>query len=299
MAYNKKEVYMDINAIFNGRHYETESDKVDFKRWLERIQPALEKRDVKEALTDNDFLCQMFYLQKGSGVSRQSYQKIKKHVQTLLDFFSVDFAVPNREAVLNAQEVTCFYKDLKSLIAFVDSVGESKLHNYKPFSDLLNIKAIVVLGWHGLSLSEAASLEKTAISKNGELYFAGRVKVDEQSYNILKNLSSSDDYRGFPVGKLQKYRSDDKYLFRSVIAKQLINENHLANFLKRFNLVAASTKHAVVFRHLRKNALFIEVNNDKKEEKMSEKIIKHLGCDQKTAYGVEKEFNKWKGDHCK
>jgi len=142
------------------------------------------------------------------------------------------------------------------------------------------------------------ALLKADISTDGEACYiqsgGRRIEIDKRAYGILSRFAASTGHRGLPSGRLQVYKSDDKYLFRSVFADSVIDEEALVHSLKRFNQAAENTDRAITFRSLSKNALFERIYQDGAPGKITEKILKYFGCDAKTAYGIEKEYTQWK-----
>ena len=296
---------MDTNT-FIAKYYPAAGDAkiCDLKRWLAHVEKLIEAENTEpqKALANQDFLCKTFYISKTSGVSRPSYQKIKEFLLSLLDFYGVKTTIPARETVLASQEVTSFFPALAAVIALIDNAGEKKLDNYDPHIDLLHIKSIVVLGWYGLSLEEAASLKKNQIVKTGSgeskkhyISLKDNIEISETAFNILKRFSSTDEYRGFPGGKMISVISDLDYLFLPTRSdNDRIKAINLADILKRFNPSASDMGYAIYYRNLRKSALFKDVYEDKTTRKTCRNIMKYFGCNSTMAYGFEKEYNQWK-----
>lgn len=289
---------MDTDVIFNNAfQFSNKDEALDFRRWLSTVNEIIAGADLSAALKDPKFLCKMFYAQKTSGVSRTRYQEIKKHIFELQKSLNLPPFVPVREDVLKSQELTCYFKDLDAIIDFINKTGELNLKDYYSNLDLLNIKSIVILGWYGFSLKEISIALKSSIYSENANYYIKKgencVQINEIAYDILMRFAASLNHRGLPSGRTQIYKSDDRYLFRSIDERELVNENNLVNVLKRFNQVIEKDGFAIVFRNLRKNALFAEIYNDTAQGKTAEKIMNRLKCDKQTAYGIEKEYTQW------
>ena len=128
------EVFMDTNEILNSRTFDSDWDKNNFTRWLSGIAESFKDADIKAALSDKASLCKMFYTLKNTSVNRQKYQQVKKDIQALQEYYGVTSPIPTRDEVLETQETSVLFKDLDSLMRFINKTGSQKLDNYPPCS---------------------------------------------------------------------------------------------------------------------------------------------------------------------
>lgn len=183
-------------------------------------------------------------------------------------------------------------------MSFIDSVGEARLgENYNPTTDLVTVKSICVLGWLGFSPNEIAEFKKSELRllgydkfliKHGDEEF----KVSGAPFAALYYLSDLESYKGLPSGKKMTLTGDPSYLFRPTIHSDKLVGDSIVQIIRRFNaqIPAFSVQRAIIFRNLRKNALFIEVYNDKSERSLITKISEILKCDQNYALSYKEQY---------
>lgn len=291
---------IDCNE-FLSKYYTTTSPtkQNDVRTYIRSLNNLLGENDVASSLRDDTLLCRSFYIVASSGVSRTNYQKIKTYIVNLFDMYGIDKEVPSREQVLAAQTLKCYWKDLDDLMDFIDKIGENKMQNYNPRTDLITIKAIAVLGWYGFSIEEVTEAKKDGLYQNDSKYLIRirekAVSLDWRSYDILCRLAFLYAYKGFPSGKLQILKGDGNYLFRPTTSGlSRWNENNVKQALKHFNYYAKSPANAIIsFGKLHKNAIFTEVFNDQGDDGVYEKIIRITGCSSTLAQGYRKEYEQW------
>lgn len=291
--------------IFLAKYYSTAGEQKidDIKRFLSNVESLLGEKDPQESFKDKGFLCKTFFLQKASSISRPHYQKIKEYLINLLDYFNIEMSIPSREEVLESQEVIAFFKDLDSLLDFIDKIGADKLQGYNPIKDLAYIKSIVILGWYGFTTQEIASMPKRNL-----MYISGGtfrvfrpnspdreyVDVSQRAFDILSYLQDCEGYRSLPYGKYMPFKGDDYFLFRPTRGDQEVTEATIIQTIKRFNKEIPSTSGVTInFRNLKKNALFVAVYEDKSDESATKKIMRHMNCSLNLAIGFNKQYYRW------
>jgi acetolactate synthase regulatory subunit len=87
---------------------------------------------------------------------------------------------------------------------------------------------------------------------------------------------------------------DSDLLFRFGKETERTVEERFISMLKRFNRIINKTGYAVIFRNLNKNAMFINVYNDKSPTPLQDKISKLYNCTRHTAVALSMEYDKWK-----
>jgi hypothetical protein len=296
---------MLIDEIVNKSYQKAEEEKVAFRRWLEYVESIKKDDEITDVLKNSAFLRRTFYMRKTGTISRAHYYKVKEYLANLLAFYFISVPLPTHDEVLDSQEFICFFKGLRDVINLIDEVGSSKWNGYSAQWDLLFIKSIVILGWHGFTPLEIAHIKKRSVfsaDKNGVAQYliqmekGETVEILEWEYIILKNLSHSVAHKGLPAGKQRVYKGDDTQLFRPLIHTQdTISERDIIQALKRFNKEIPDGNYtAINFRNLRKNALFVDVFRDKTSGGVINKIMEHFGCNMTVAYGFEKQYKQWK-----
>ncbi len=274
--------------------------KNDISRFFSHIESLLESKRIEDALTDKTFLCKLFYLQATNGISRPHYLKVKDYLVNLCNLYGVNPDLPSRDEVIASQTTICYFENLESLLAFVDKVGAMQLTGYNKHADLANVKAILSLGWFGLSAQEIADLPKHCISRDEENFFVikedgCRVSINETAFAAIRDFIAIDEYRGLPTGRLVKLKGRTSSLIRtSVATSDTVTEGHIIDVIHRFNkIIPASSDYAINFRKLRKNALFVEIYNDKSDESLTSKIMRYMDCDRYVSYSYKHEYERW------
>ena len=282
----------------------TSVKKQDIKRFLQYVTEVVGERDIATALSDSNFLCRFFFLQKSNSISRSHYQKIKEYLCNLLDYYNVNTHIPSRVDVINSQEMTCYFKDLTSILNFVDYVGSSVLPDYDKHCDLTILKSIVVLGWYGFSSKEIIEMPKGNLEYgepckvfklsypvDGQSY----VEISTEAFLILSELEALEEYKGLPSGKLQILKGNPSKLFRSVRDTQDdIDEGYIMQVIKRFNKIVPVTQNvAINFKNLNKNARFVAIYEDKSDDTLLTKITRYMKCSKNAALNYRDQYCKW------
>lgn len=298
---------LDCN-LFIERYYPNanESKISDLKRFINHFEKIIGKKTPQEILSDVETVCRLFYLQDAGAIGRTHYQKIKDYVINLFDWFGVQGEVPSREKVLKSSESTCFFQNLKVALNFIDEVGKRKIVDYSPYTDLVTIKTIFVLGWYGLSRTEIVNLKKSDVSeKNGKGYITlsdRTIEIDKTYFESIISLKYLDGYKSLPEGRYREFKSDEAYMFRltKVYHSETDEDNgqfketHLVDMLKRFNSqVPFDLNYRIVFRYIHVNALFTVIYKDKSDKSLSKKIIEITHCSEKQAASYKTQYLAW------
>lgn len=295
---------MNFDA-FIAKYYDnsTSAKKQDVKRFLQYVKEAIGDCDIATALSDKNLLCRLFFLWKSNTISRSHYQKIKEYLCNLLDYFNVNTQIPSRVDVINSQEMTCYFRDLPSILSFIDAVGSNKLPNYNKQCDLVILKSIVILGWYGFSSKEIADMPKGNLEygdickifkpsypADGQPY----VEITRDEFLVLSALETLEEYQGLPSGKLQRLKGNPDKLFRSTKDESDIDESDIIQTIKRFNKIVPITKNMVInFRNLNKNAKFVSIFEDKSDEALLTKIMKYMNCSKNAALNYRDQYCNW------
>ena len=177
----------------------SEQKREDIARFITHVNEILGSDSIESALTDEEFLCRTFYLQKTNGISRPHYLKIKDYLLNLCDYYKVYTEIPTREEAMASQTTICYFKDLDALLDFIDDVGMSCLSHYNKRTDFANVKTVVCLGWYGLTAQEIAILPRSCTIKEGDSFWiikpnGDQVKVPERIFTIISEFGSLTAY---------------------------------------------------------------------------------------------------------
>lgn len=277
-----------------------ESQIADVSRFLNHFNELLKDENPADFLKNKDALCRLFYMQKLGSITRTHYQKIKEYLLKLFDWFDVDGQVPSQTEVIDSGEYICFFRDLDSALAFIDKVGENRLTNYQPLTDLITIKALFVLGWYGFSLREIAELKKSAIvvrnNDSGSVVTHGKnVVIKGNAFTVLFLLKYLESYKSLPNGRVRTFKDYEEYMFRPTNKSDSpLKEDHLVQMLRRFNAqVPFASRQNIAFRYIHVNAMFVKILEDKSDKPLLDKIINITHCSDKQAYSYRTQYLSW------
>lgn len=287
---------VDYNEFVSRYYpYANEQKLGDIKRFISVVNDT--KKDTIDRFFKEPYVCSLFYIQKTNGVSAPHYKKIKGYLSSLFAFLGISAKIPTRETVLGARQVLCLFPCIDSMFDFIDEIGNKHLENYDTNKDLLNIKAIVALGWYGFSIMQVMQLPRRCLStKNGEYFVESTdgtfTKIRERAYKYIDLYANSDFHRGLPTGRKVYYKSDDSMLIRGSSVGRA-DDNIVAFSLARFNKMIPSNARAILFRNLHSNALFVELYENKSEEELTTRIIRIMSCNSDRAYYYVQDYMKW------
>lgn len=275
---------------------------MDAKRFLNRVDEVCGEIAPQRRLQDKNAVCQLFYLQQLTFISRTNYQKIKDYVINLFDWLGINGEVPTQREVIDAGECVSYFRGLPEALSFIDAVGQYWLPNYHPLEDLIVVKSIYILGWYGLTLNEIADLKKEDISRQSD--GSGLVKIgerqiciDSDAFVFISALKTLESYQSLPNGRIRHLRGDGNNLFRVASYEESeIEATHLVQILKRFNAhVPSHLAQRLAFRTIRVNALFVEIQNDESDEPLLDKVLRITHCSPKQAYSYRTQYLAWIG----
>ena len=283
---------------FIDRFYEKSDQQqiCDVERFILNLNSLL-KDDSVDKLFDKTFVCKTFFLQSTSSICRAHYQKIKGYLINLGIFLGITIPIPSREEVIASQELFCYFRSLDEALNFIDSIGERTLNTYNPYTDLVIIKSIVVLGWNGLSSKEIVSLPKTNVSPCTNDFCVvsvgnKKIELSGSAASAIFNLRYLEEYNGLPSGKKRILSGDSLFLFRPTSpTRERIDESYIIQALKRFNKL--TNERSIIFRNLRKNALFVKIKEDRTNKKPIEKIMDIMKCSFNIALNYLPQYLQW------
>jgi len=277
-----------------------EARRNDVERFLDAVNSKVGDADIVEQLSNKEFLCSAFYIQKNGGsISRQHYQKIKGYLLNLFEMYGINGEVPTREAVLGSARKVNYFRSIDDMLAFIDSVGRYHFVNYNPTADLVMVKAICVLGWLGYTPEEIAALKISDLTlTDANTYQLTRetetFELSGEPFAALYHLTHLEVYRAIPTGTQRTLQTTKTYLFRPTIRYNTdhLEATNITQVIKRFNdCMPASLNHkAIVFRNLYKNALFVEIYEDKRDISLMGKITTIMKCSQNSALNYREQY---------
>ena len=163
----------------------------------------------------------LFYSKRSSFLSKAQYFRRRKFVFKLYDWLeekrAVDKGFVEKVHSLKLQDVISdvelyrhYFKDLDAALDFVRGIGQLK--GLGDYDDLLNIKAIVILLWYQVDVSDLLELYKSDLctDRNVVMVNGREVQIPVEYFNILVRFASLDVHKGFPSQKLQNYK-DSRY----------------------------------------------------------------------------------------
>lgn len=291
---------------------------MDYEPFLRRCETKFPKEEcldiiikkIKEVFPNDDFrnsskACDLFYIT--SKVSKAQFFRMKKYAKELYDWLYEQGAVDQNSCkyvasltiddVLSAGEIRrCYFSDLDEALGFVRSVGRQCGLNEE--DDLLMIKSIVVLSWHGVERSEMVDIKKRdLIIESRSVLIDGKTPIvlQQKYFNILWRFATIDVHRGFPTGKRQTY-ADSVYLMRVSKTVQM-DKDKVSQAIKRFNAIAIDRfGHQLSTRALQNNGVFCRMLEGEKQDShaliMAAKDI--IGCDRHAAFWYKIMYEKWK-----
>ena len=202
----------------------------------------------------------------------------------------LEFVVASREMDFR------YYKSLDDVLGFITKVGAST--GLGGYGDLLGLKSIVILAWHGVETSEMLKMQKADIDVGSSAVLISgdhtrTVVIPEKYLDILRYYATEDIHRGFPSGKKQVYRPSP-FLFRAARLEKLDFEN-LHGLVNRFNDKARKYGRELSLPQLHRNGIFARVlEQDDGEKSINELIIKVSGCDKFLASELSRVYLMWK-----
>lgn len=272
------------------------------ENFIDKLNSITQGKDIARELTEKETMVQAFFFDKETNISRAFYQRIKKHIINLGEYLGVDIAIPTIQDVMNANNTQHYFKNLDSVISFVDEVIGYELPEYNPTADSFYLKSLIILAWFGLSTEEMLKLKKSDVALGGKQCKINTHKPVHKYINIPSNLSpilsclvNNDCYKGLPSGKKIYLNKNSEFLFSQKKNTNSVNpELALRQIIKRFNNLASRYNTNISLTTLRKNGAFVDVYNDNSNESLSTKIKNRFGCDRFQSLTLTEQFLSWK-----
>ena len=275
-----------------------EAKKSDLLRWCKWID-SIATQDLKSSFQNSTFLVRCFTVNDTVSLSKSHYYKIRDYLKSLSEYLGVSLNIPSLPELISVLEDDMF-KDLESILEHIDHIGNNLFNDYSPDLDLLYLKAIVILGWHGFSMEDVVSFksENILVSPIANKYMISSPHIDltQLEGELLLKQAKAVVFRSMQTRQIIYYvpASSCPYLLRPSVERAQPDKllpNHIAQFFKFFNKI--SPRKPIVFRKLRKNAIFCEIHNDTSNLPLHQKILGHMRCSATEAYAIQSEYEKW------
>lgn len=294
---------MDTEAFIKQYFPEaTDATVTRIRNWLKFVEEQLGEPITANALKSKDkkFYSALF-IGETSTIANTKYFMVKRWLTYLFDYVGVDnIIIPEREETLDLAANKSFFKSLQELIDYIDYCGRTKIPNINPSINMLYLKSICILGWYGFShIQMAEALNSDLVTFEGNFCVKRDgilIPLKFEEYNILKTFSMTDTHQSYPSGKIIYYKAS-KYLFKvrntsDSTGEEMVNIDSLKLAIKRFNNNNPK-KIDISLRKLRKNKLFIDIYNDKKDLPLCDKIMTHFNTGEDVALVLKKEYTSW------
>lgn len=276
------------------------------RRWAEAFCETLDGLFDDNNFEDMGKVCSLFY-GKGTGLSKAQYYRKRKYVIALYDWLRDCGAVSEEfakrvvslkiEDVVSEDELSLYYfRNLDSLLGYIRLVGLT--FGMRENDDLLIVKSIAILSWHGVDLDEIVTIRKSDLKvgdKTLPLYGENprTIQLEDEHFKILTAFAESKTYRSFPARRESSYQPS-AYLFRSDKQDRLTS-NSLRCTLKRFNFEAKEVGQLLSVIAMKKNGIFCEVlkRSRTSDETVNSIILDICGCDKFVAFGYTRFYSRW------
>lgn len=268
--------------------------------WLYNAATSKFDKALKFSSTKN--IVSLFYGDNNK-LGRALYQKRKRIICILYDWLYEQGAIEENIAkwvhevqysdIISEREIMRFYfANLDEALGYITTVGKSV--GMGDETDLLNVKTIVILAWHGFDVDEMLNLKKSdLLVDDGIIKLNGReISVCPRHMKILSLFAKTDRHCGFPTQRQQNYK-DSIYLMRSAYQDHM-TPNNIWCTLRRFNVVGVNYDMELSVLCLRRCGLFRRIYDEKSEKSINTLIQREIQCDTAFAVGYKELYEKWK-----
>lgn len=188
-----------------------------------------------------------------------------------------------------------YFADLDEVLNFIKWVGTLKGFNLE--DDLLFIKSVAILAWHGVSLADMSDIKRSDLLESSLCVRVGErcIEIGQAYFAILLGLSNTVAYRGFPTHRKCTYIGG-VYLFRSNV-KSHLDASNMQSAIRRFNAEASSHGKELSVVALKQNSVFCEILNasGSSDEGMRCVALRDMiGCDSSFATHYSYLYRRWK-----
>lgn len=293
---------MEIEKILS-RFYGSETKRIQYERWLEIVKEKLNHRSLEEAFKDINFVSSLFTLKERDvvKVSAPQYFRIKNFLVTFYEACGIRGVVPARAEINKAAVADAYFVSLEAIINFIDKVGSHYLLDYSKGKDLLIAKAIVILGWHGVSYGEMSSLKTTDLIVEDNSYYlkalGTKIRLSQSEYDLLLACGKQLNFRGVPEGKLQSINDSYYGLILPPVKKSKFrtDADYIKQYFKRFTTCCLDAfNKKIYFNNLHTNKIFAVLYEEKiKYTDLIEKISEFTDISPNSCYWIREDYCIW------
>ena len=287
---------MDIEKIIETYcDGQAETKKRNIRNWFSQVQKIAGDTPLLDAFKSTDFLLKCFFTSKTNTISRSQYQRIKEILLYICDYACIDNSIiPAREDVIESSQMQGFFRDLPSVLSYIDEVAEAVISGYKKVPGMLRLKSIAILAWFGFSPMEIADMSRLDIKTSEKYCIQTKEKSVEIPPEFLKTilLQAEQNYVAtFPNGKIYTYKVETDYVIKNHSGNPMLAD-HIRHLFKRFNEVS-NYSNVLSFKGLQISGLFSRIHEDATNEELHLKIQRHANCNRTMSYGYKKIYGQW------
>ena len=309
LNYNSRKrcsMFRKFEQLCEAYSQENQSTSKAFFGFISRVEKKLKDRSLSEAVKDRDFIYSSFETANGrTKISRSQYFFIKKSWMYLCSYFGLEQPqIPSyREICTSAKESKGFgyFKDFQDLLLFIDRVGGMKIPEYSKNCGYAQVKAIVCLGWAGITQSEVSTAKISDLIENsGKLYLntkSGLHNIPEDVRSTLEKIIKLPFLQN-RKGLIVPISVGTNFVVpRASSTSEYTEDLKIGSVLQGFNIDAdAAFRRKISYRQLRMNALFVQTYEDKRDIPIREKLAFYAYKEEQQVYPSDSlfvDYNAW------
>lgn len=266
-------------------------------------------RKVVDDIFDDNFedeeCIERLYYMDSETLSHSKFFKTKK---IILEFYSylLDEGVVDGHTwkyvqslkyddVISGYELRRYYfKNLDDVLSYISAMAD--LVGEADGIELLDVKTIAVLAWHGMRPQQMVEVLKRDVHiDDGSSYisFGGKkMSVDRNGLAVVKRFADTDEYKDFPKGRSFHMR-DSFHLMRSC-RKEPLEANNVYGIIRRFNEAASKYHRRLNFSCLVKNGIMHRaMESGRGADHIRETISDVAECDYAFSFQYAVFYKKW------
>lgn len=308
----------ELEQIF--RDYKLKTNNISTMRVFNQVKSLIEDKPFIESVFEEVFssktsLCYLFVAPgKGASASRKCIKYTKEvlihMIEALAENNIISYAkkeqmmlqinnITVRDVLSQTMKVT-YFKTLDDVITFIDKIGEIKFAQlclkyryatpYNKEKDLLDIKTICVLAWHGISNRSMAEFK---ISNLQTIY--SKYNIEEKWQLLINNYCNATSLRVLNSAKTRSLDKND-YLFRGKVSLHYTN-TQIDKEINNFNdtCLSLDSPHLLSVADLKTNGILARIYNASKrdKEKARKLIVSTNDFVSSERYNYLEKYNVW------
>lgn len=298
---------MDIQEFLN-RHYTDANDIVramvvsHYGVWKDIVEDA---GDINLVI-NNKTMIYAWINACAKRLSRTTFSRLKTFLKNMYSDYSETQQVKpetiqfidglSMTDVVGETELTRYhFANLDDIMHYIAYIGARVGLNYA--TDMLNLKAYVVLLWYGFTPKQAVEILKSDLDnvKNAVLLreYDRLIVMEPRHYETIKLFAEIDVCRSFPNQKTQHLKMS-KYLFRGE-RQETQSATRLSQVVMAFNEEAAKGGKLLSIHAIPRNALYVRLYKQPEIPRRSLKsaIQADMGCDNIVANEYRQQYLRW------